>query len=64
MWARVMVCETEGRAVNRNLAKAMVSDFDRFIIASCVLPLVLHCFFSTLVGVLASVKCGGTTYYV
>ena len=61
MWARVMACETEGRAVNRNLAEAMVSDFDRFIIASCVLPLVLHCFFSTLVGVVASVLLRGNT---
>ena len=32
--------------------------------ANCVLYLVLRHFFSTLVGVLASVKLGGTTEYV
>ena len=64
MWARVMACETEWREVDRNLADAVVSDWGLFIVASCVLPLFLLCFFSTLIGVLYSVKRGGTTEYV
>ena len=43
-------------AANRNLAEAVVSEFARFIVAIYVLPLVLCCLFSTLVGVIASVK--------
>ena len=35
-----------------------------FIVARCVLPLLLRCFFSTLIGVLASVLLRGTTEYV
>ena len=35
-----------------------------FMVAICVLPLVLRCFFSTLVGVVASVVLRGTTEYV
>ena len=54
--ARFISWETEWRAVDRNLAEAAVSDCACFIVASCVLPLFLHCFFSTLVGVLASFK--------
>ena len=56
MCALVIAWETECRAVNRNLAEAVVSDFARFIVASFVLPLILRCFLSTLVGVIASVK--------
>ena len=48
--------EAEWRPDNRNLAEAVVSDSARFIVASCVLPLILRFFLSTLVGVLASVK--------
>ena len=59
-----MACETEWREVNRNLAEDVVSYFYRFMVASCVLTLVLCCFFSTLVGVLASVVLRGTTGYV
>ena len=59
--AHVMACETEWREVDRNLAEAVVLECARFMVASCVLTLVLRCFFSTLVGVLDSVKHGGTT---
>ena len=55
--ARVISWETEWRLVNINLAEAVVLDCDRFIVASCVLPLILRCFLSTLVCVLASMKC-------
>ena len=41
--------------------EAVVSECARFIVASCVLTLVLRCYFNTLVGVLASVKRGDTT---
>ena len=54
--ARVIAWETEWRAVDRNLAGAVVSDCACFIVASCVLPLMLRCFLSSLVGVLVSVK--------
>ena len=57
VWARVIARETEWRAVDRNLAEAVVSKCDQFIFASRVLPLILRYFFSTLFGVLASVKC-------
>ena len=59
-----MACETEWRAVDRNIAEAVVLDCAHFIVASCILPLVLRCFFSTAVVVLASVKYEGTTEYV
>ena len=64
MWARVVACETEWRAVIRNIAEDLVSDCARFIVASCFLHLVLHFFFSTVVGILASGKRGGTTDYL
>ena len=54
--AWVIAYETEWRAVDRNLEEAVVSDCARFIVASCVLPLVLRCFFSALVGVIANIK--------
>ena len=60
----MMACDTEWRVVDKNLAEAVVSNCDLFIIASCVLRLVLRRFFSTLVGVLDIVKIGGTIYYV
>ena len=47
----------EWRSENINLEEAVVPDCDRFIVSSCVLPLVLRYFFSNLVGMLASVKC-------
>ena len=56
--------DTEWREVDRNLAEAVLSDCDSLIVASLVLPLILHCFFSTLGGLLTSVKLGGTTRYV
>ena len=56
MFARVIAWDTEWRAVDKNIAEAVVSDCAQFIVASFVLPLILHCFLSTLVGVLTSVK--------
>ena len=64
VWERVMACDAKWRAVYRNLAEAVVLYCACFIVASCVLPLFLHYVFSTLVGVLASVKRGGTTEYL
>ena len=52
---------TELRTVDRNRAEAVLLDCARFIVASLVLPLILRFLFSTLVGVLNSVKLGGTT---
>ena len=54
--AKVMAWETEWREVYRNLAEAIILCCACFTVASCVLLLVLRCFFSTLVGALASVK--------
>ena len=54
--ARVIAWETEWRAVDRNIAEDFVLDSACFIVASCALPLVLRYFFSTLIGVLASLK--------
>ena len=56
VWAWMMACDTEWKAVDKNLEEDVVSDCDRFIVARCVLRLVLRRFFSTLVGVLASVN--------
>ena len=56
--------DTEWRAVDRNLSEAVSSDCTRFIVASHVLTLILRCLFSTLGGVLTSLKFGGTTMYV
>ena len=56
--------DTDWRAVDRNRAEAVLSDCDRFIVASLVLPLILRCFFSTLGDVLTSFKLGVTTMYV
>ena len=60
VWVWMTACDTEWRAVDRNLAEAVVSECALFIVASCVLHLVLHCFFIALVGVLASVELRGT----
>ena len=48
--------DTEWRDVDRKFVEAVVFNCARFIVASLVLPLILCCFLSTLVGVLASVK--------
>ena len=64
VWERVISWETQWREVYRNLVDAVVSDCARFIVAICALPLVLHCFFGSLVGVLAIVKYGVNTEYV
>ena len=64
VWGRIMACYTECREVDKNLAEYLVSGCDIFIVSSCILHLILRRFFSTLVGVLASVKLRGTTEYV
>ena len=56
MFSRVIAWDTEWRSVDRKLAEVVVSDCARFIVASLVLPLILRCFLSTLVGVIVSVK--------
>ena len=56
VFARVIALDTEWREVDRKRAEAGVSDCARFFVASLVLPLILHCFLSTLCGVLASGK--------
>ena len=62
--AQMMACDTEWRAVDRNLADDVVSDCAIFTVAMCVQCCILHCFFSNLVGVLASVVLRGTAEYV
>ena len=59
-----MASETEWRAVDRNISEAVMSDCARFMVTSCVLTLVIRCFFSTLVGVLSSVVLRGTADYI
>ena len=61
---QLIAWDTEWRAVNRNLAEAVLSKCARFIVTSLVLNLILRCFFSTLGGVLTSVNGGGTQMYV
>ena len=56
MCARVITWETDWRVVDRNLVEAVVSECARFIVASCVLPLILRYFLRSLAGVLVSVK--------
>ena len=48
--------DTEWREVYRNLDEAVLSDCARLIVASLVMPIILRCFFRTLVGVITSVK--------
>ena len=55
--------DTEWRVVDRNRAEAVLLDYACLVVASLVLPLILRCFFSTLGGVITSVKFGGTTMY-
>ena len=64
VFVRIIAWDTEWRAVDRKRAEDVLSDCARFIVASLVLPLILRFFFSTLGGVLSSVKVGGTTMYV
>ena len=59
----MMACDTEWRAVGKNLADDIVSECALFIVVSCVLRLVLCLFFINLVGVLASVELRDTTEY-
>ena len=56
VFARVIAWDTEWRAFDRKRAEAVVSDCAHFIVAIFVLPIILRCFFSTLGGVLDSVK--------
>ena len=58
-----MTCDTEWRALDRNLEDAVVSDYTQFIVASCVRRRVLHFFFSALYGVQIGVLLRGTTEY-
>ena len=60
----MLAWDTEWREVDINLAEAVLLDCACLVVASLVLPLILHCFFSTLGGVLTSVNLGGTTVYV
>ena len=64
LFAPVIAWDTEWRAVDRNLAEAVLSDCARLMVTSLFLPLILRCFFSTLGGVLTSLKLGGTAVYV
>ena len=48
----MMACDTELSEVDNNLAEAIVSYCDIFMLASYLLRLILRRFFSTLVGVL------------
>ena len=64
LWAQMMAYDTEWREFIRNLAETVVYDCALFIVASCVLRLILRRFCSTLVGVLANVALRGTTEYV
>ena len=59
VWVRMMASYTEWRAVDKNLAEAVLSDCALFIVASVFLHLVLRHFFRTLVVVLASVELRG-----
>ena len=56
--------DTEWGAVDRNQAEAVLLECAHFIVAGLVLPPILRCFFSTLGGVLTSLKLGGTAVYV
>ena len=60
----MMACDTEWRVIDKNISEAVVSESALFIVASCVLHLVLRCFFSTLFGVLDSVDLRVTTDYI
>ena len=64
MWSRMMAYDTEWKAVDKNLAEAVVSDCNIFIVAICVIHIILRIFFSALVGVLASFKLVVATEYV
>ena len=52
VWARMMACDTEWRAVDKNIADDVLSNCALFILVTCVLNLILRPFFITLVGVL------------
>ena len=56
MFERVIAWDTEWTSVDRKRAEAVVLDCACFNVGILVLPLILRCFLSILVGVLASVK--------
>ena len=56
--------DAEWREVDKNLAEAVLSGCACLSVVSLFMPLILRCLFSTLGGVLTSVKLGGTTVYV
>ena len=60
----MMDCDTEWRAVDKNIAEDIVSDCAIFIVSSCVLRLIFSRFFGILFGMLGNFKLGCTTYYV
>ena len=64
VFERVIAWDTEWREVYRKRADAVLSDCTHSIVASLVLLLILRFLFSTLGGVIGSVKGGGTTMYV
>ena len=62
--AQMMACDTEWRAVNRNIAEAVVFICACFIVTRYFRRRNLCCFFSTLFGVLACVVLRDTIEYV
>ena len=60
----MMACDTERRAVDKNLSKSIVSYWNIFILAKFFMCLVLRCFFSTFIGVLTIYTIGVTKKYV
>ena len=61
VWERMMACDPDWRAFDRNISEAVVSDCAIFIVSRCVLRLALYFFFRTLVGLLAIAVLRGTT---
>ena len=59
-----MAWDTEWRAVDKNIAEAVVSNCALIYVSKFFLIMVLRRFFSTLVSVLTSVTLGGTIDYV
>ena len=57
----MMGCDNEWREVDRDLSETVVSDCALFMVAICVICLVLRFLFRTLVGVLSSVVLRVTT---
>ena len=62
--AQMLACDTECRAVDRNIVEAVVFICACFIVPRYFRRCVLCCFFSTLFDVLACVVLRGTIEYV